>query len=70
MIFQDSLPASFMLAERIVGLCPEKLKPAFVKSLQGTPLNVYSKTVASLVEGSSDTGRDDEVDAVGEDTVS
>ncbi|CAM0903948.1 unnamed protein product [Alopecurus aequalis] len=66
---KDSLPASLMLAERIVGLCPEKLKPAFLELLQGTPLNDYSRTVALLVEGSSDTGRDDEVDAVGEDTV-
>jgi hypothetical protein len=59
-----------MLAERIVGLCPEKLKPVFIELLQGTPLNDYSKAVASLVEGSPDAGRDDEVDAVGEDTVS
>lgn len=66
---KDSLPASFMLAERIVGLCPEKLKPAFIELLQGTPLNDYSEAVALLVEGSSDAGRDDEVDAVGEDTV-
>ncbi|KAM0859218.1 hypothetical protein ACQ4PT_047335 [Festuca glaucescens] len=64
-----SLPASFMLAERIVGLCREKLKPAFIELLQGTPLNDYSEAVASLVEGSSDAGRDDEVDAAEEDTV-
>ncbi|KAM0859217.1 hypothetical protein ACQ4PT_047335 [Festuca glaucescens] len=65
-----SLPASFMLAERIVGLCREKLKPAFIELLQGTPLNDYSEAVASLVEGSSDAGRDDEVDAAEEDTES
>uniref|UniRef100_A0ACD5UBS9 Uncharacterized protein n=1 Tax=Avena sativa TaxID=4498 RepID=A0ACD5UBS9_AVESA len=66
---KDSLPASFMLAERIVGLCAEKLKPVFIELLQGTPLNDYSEAVVLLVEGSSDAGTDDEVDAVGEDTV-
>ncbi|XP_044967069.1 ABC transporter F family member 4-like [Hordeum vulgare subsp. vulgare] len=61
---KDSLLASFELAERMVDLCPEKLKPAFAELLQGTPLNEYSNVVVKLIEGSSDAGRDDNIDAV------
>lgn len=65
---KDSFPASLTLAEKIVNLCPEKLKPVFIQLLQGTPLNLYSETVESLVEGSSHA-RDDKDDASGKVTV-
>ncbi|PNT73327.1 hypothetical protein BRADI_2g57070v3 [Brachypodium distachyon] len=65
---KDSFPASLTLAEKILNLCPEKLKPVFIQLLQGTPLNLYSETVESLVEGSSHA-RDDKDDASGKDTV-
>ncbi|XP_048558145.1 sister chromatid cohesion protein PDS5 homolog C-like [Triticum urartu] len=67
---KDSLLASYRLAKRITRLCPEKLKPVFAELLQGTPLNEYSKVVASSVESSSDAGRDNKIDAVENDTES
>ena len=41
----------------------------FIELLQGTPLDDYSEAVTSLVEGCSDAGGDDKVDASGKDTV-
>uniref|UniRef100_A0A0D9X784 Uncharacterized protein n=1 Tax=Leersia perrieri TaxID=77586 RepID=A0A0D9X784_9ORYZ len=61
---KETLPASFRLAEKVIGMCHEKLRPVFISLLRGTPIDEYSKVVTSLFEDAMD------VDAPGEDTVS
>ncbi|KAL5650079.1 hypothetical protein ACJX0J_040888, partial [Zea mays] len=60
---QETLPASFGLAERVLGLCRDKLKPVLHELLKGTPLDEYSNVVTTLFQ---DAGENN-VDASGED---
>ncbi|KAF0891845.1 hypothetical protein E2562_011020 [Oryza meyeriana var. granulata] len=66
---KETLPASFGLAEKVIGMCQEKLKPVFIPLLRGTPLDEYSKVVTSLFEDALDVGVADNADAPGKDTV-
>uniref|UniRef100_J3LWS5 Sister chromatid cohesion protein n=1 Tax=Oryza brachyantha TaxID=4533 RepID=J3LWS5_ORYBR len=59
---KESLPESYLLAEKIIGQCHEKLKPVFIKLLQGTPINEYTNLVTSLFQDATDAG-DNNVDA-------
>ncbi|WVZ86296.1 hypothetical protein U9M48_033101 [Paspalum notatum var. saurae] len=61
---QETLPASFGLAERVLGLCKEKLKPVFRELLKGTPLDDYSSVVTLLFQDASGAGENN-VDASG-----
>uniref|UniRef100_A0A0D9W6T6 Tudor domain-containing protein n=1 Tax=Leersia perrieri TaxID=77586 RepID=A0A0D9W6T6_9ORYZ len=63
---KETLPASFGLAEKVISMCHEKLRPIFIPLLRGTPLDEYSKVVTSFFE---DTGVADNADAPGKDTV-
>jgi len=65
---QETLPASFGLAERI-GLCRDKLRPVLHELLKGTPLDGYNNVVTTLFQGDSDAGENN-VDASGKDMVS
>ncbi|EEE60749.1 hypothetical protein OsJ_14300 [Oryza sativa Japonica Group] len=47
---KETPPASFVLAERVIGLCHEKLKPVFIKLLQGAPITEYSNLVTSFLQ--------------------
>ncbi|KAL5216088.1 hypothetical protein ABZP36_007489 [Zizania latifolia] len=66
---QETPPASFGLAEKVIGMCHEKLKSVFISLLQGTPLDEYSKVVTSLFQDALDAGVADNADAPGKDTV-
>jgi len=66
---QETLPASFGLAERVLGLCRDKLKPVLHELLKGTPLDEYSNVVTMLFQDASDAGENN-VDASGKDMVS
>ncbi|XP_015691513.2 E3 ubiquitin-protein ligase RBBP6 isoform X2 [Oryza brachyantha] len=66
---KETLPASFGLAEKVIDMCHEKLKPVFIPLLRGTPLDEYSKVVTSLFEDVLDAGVADSADAPGKDTV-
>jgi hypothetical protein len=66
---QETLPASFGLAERVLGLCRDKLKPVLHKLLKGSPLDEYSNVVKTLFQDASDVG-ENSVDASGKDMVS
>ncbi|CAL5026603.1 unnamed protein product [Urochloa decumbens] len=63
---QETLPASFGLAERVLGLCKDKLKPVFLELLKGTPLDGYSNVVTLLFQDASGAGQNN-VDASGKD---
>ncbi|XP_066360504.1 sister chromatid cohesion protein PDS5 homolog C-like [Miscanthus floridulus] len=63
---QETLPASFGLAERVLGLCRDKLKPVLHELLKGTPLDEYSNVVTMLFQDASDAGENN-VDASGKD---
>ncbi|KAJ1271765.1 hypothetical protein BS78_06G150800 [Paspalum vaginatum] len=63
---QETLPASFGLAEKVLGLCKEKLKPVFHELLKGTPLDDYSSVVTLLFQDASGAGENN-VDASGKD---
>ncbi|RCV34391.1 hypothetical protein SETIT_7G156600v2 [Setaria italica] len=60
---QETLPASFGIAERVLGLCKDKLKPVLLELLKGTPLDDYSNVVTLLFQ---DAGENN-VDASGKD---
>jgi hypothetical protein len=66
---QETLPASFGLAERVLGLCRDKLKPVLHELLKGTPLDEYSSVVTMLFQDASDAGENN-ADAIGKDMVS
>lgn len=51
---KESSSPSFELAEKVINMCREKLKPVFLQSLKGTSLNEYSQIVASVCEDGSD----------------
>uniref|UniRef100_A0A0D9W3H3 Tudor domain-containing protein n=1 Tax=Leersia perrieri TaxID=77586 RepID=A0A0D9W3H3_9ORYZ len=55
---KETLPASFVLAERVIGLCHEKLRPVFIELLQGSPANEYSSLITSLVQDAEDNNID------------
>lgn len=61
---QETLPASFGLAERVLGLCKDKLKPVLHELLKGTPLDDYSNVVTLLFQDASGAGENN-VDASG-----
>jgi len=63
---QETLPASFGLAERVLGLCRDKLKPVFHELLKATLLDEYSNVVTMLFQDASDAGENN-VDASGKD---
>ncbi|KAG0530542.1 hypothetical protein BDA96_05G195600 [Sorghum bicolor] len=63
---QETLPASFGLAERVLGLCRDKLKPVLHELLKGSPLDEYSNVVKTLFQDASDVG-ENSVDASGKD---
>ncbi|CAL5016081.1 unnamed protein product [Urochloa decumbens] len=63
---QETLPASFGLAERVLGLCKDKLKPVFLELLKGTPLDGYSNVVTLLFQDASGAEQNN-VDASGKD---
>ncbi|CAD6263169.1 unnamed protein product [Miscanthus lutarioriparius] len=63
---QETLPASFGLAEKVLGLCRDKLKPVLHELLKGTPLDGYSNVVTTLFQDASDAGENN-VDASGKD---
>ncbi|KAL5220881.1 hypothetical protein ABZP36_025594 [Zizania latifolia] len=66
---KETPPASFELAEKVIGMCHEKLKPMFILLLQDTPLDEYSKVVTSLFQDALYSGVADNSDAPGKDTV-
>ena len=71
--FQETSPASFELAERLLSICDDdKLKPLFLELLQdqGTSLDEYSNTVALLCGSDKVVREDNDVDPPGKDTVS
>ncbi|XP_062226089.1 sister chromatid cohesion protein PDS5 homolog C-like isoform X2 [Phragmites australis] len=51
---QETLPAAFGLAERVVGHCKDRLKQVFIELLKDTPLDEYSNIVALLCQDASD----------------
>uniref|UniRef100_A0A0E0KP16 Uncharacterized protein n=1 Tax=Oryza punctata TaxID=4537 RepID=A0A0E0KP16_ORYPU len=60
---KETPPASFVLAERVIGLCHEKLNPVFIKLLQCAPtINEYSNPITSFLQDAIDAG-DKNVDA-------
>ncbi|CAL5031186.1 unnamed protein product [Urochloa decumbens] len=63
---QETLPASFGLAERVLDLCKDKLKPVFLELLKGTPLDGYSNVVTLLFQDASGAVQNN-VDASGKD---
>ncbi|KAL5214107.1 hypothetical protein ABZP36_003259 [Zizania latifolia] len=65
---KETPPASFELAEKVIGMCHEKLKPVFIPLLQGTPLDEYSKVVTSLFQDALYYGVADNSNAPGKDT--
>ncbi|TVU15334.1 hypothetical protein EJB05_38850 [Eragrostis curvula] len=72
---QETFPASFDLAERVLGLCKDRLKVVFVQLLRGTPLYNYSNVVILLCQDASGSATDNNADAYitdmeGEDKIS
>nr|CAB3447206.1 unnamed protein product [Digitaria exilis] len=65
---KESSP-SFKLAEKVIGLCHEKLKPVFLQSLKGTSLSDYSQIVSSVCEEGSDDWEHNIVDPSGKEMV-
>ncbi|CAO2042879.1 unnamed protein product [Urochloa humidicola] len=63
---QETLPAPFGLAERVLGLCKDKLKPVLLELLKGTSLDGYSNVVTLLLQDTSGAGENN-VDASGKD---
>ncbi|XP_062222783.1 sister chromatid cohesion protein PDS5 homolog C-like isoform X2 [Phragmites australis] len=66
---KESSSPSFVLAEKVIGMCREKLKPVFLQLLKGTSLNEYSQIVTSVCEEGSDDKEDNNADPSGKDTV-
>ncbi|WVZ74635.1 hypothetical protein U9M48_022796 [Paspalum notatum var. saurae] len=66
---KESSSPSFELAEKVIGMCREKLRPVFLESLKGTSLNEYSQIVASVCEEGSDDIEDKNADPSAKDTV-
>ncbi|KAJ1279943.1 hypothetical protein BS78_04G194200 [Paspalum vaginatum] len=66
---KESSSPSFELAEKVIGMCREKLKPVFLQSLKGTSLNEYSQIVASVCVEGSDDREDKNADPSAKDTV-
>ncbi|XP_062219622.1 sister chromatid cohesion protein PDS5 homolog C-like isoform X3 [Phragmites australis] len=66
---KESSSPPFVLAEKVIGMCREKLKPVFLQLLKGTSLNEYSQVVTSVCEGGSDDKEDNNADPSGKDTV-
>ncbi|KAL6633992.1 hypothetical protein ACP70R_026663 [Stipagrostis hirtigluma subsp. patula] len=66
---QESSSPSFELAEKVIDMCREKLKPAFVQSLKGTSLSEYSQIVTSVCGEGSDGREDNNADTSVKDTV-
>ncbi|CAN6235539.1 unnamed protein product [Urochloa humidicola] len=63
---QETLPTSFGLAERVLGLCKDKLKPVLLELLKGTSLDGYSNVVTLLLQDAFGAGENN-VDASGKD---
>ncbi|TVT98488.1 hypothetical protein EJB05_56204 [Eragrostis curvula] len=59
---------SFLLAEKVIGMCRDKLKPVFLVLLKGKPLSEYSQIVTSVCEEDADDKEDNNAD-LGKDTV-
>jgi hypothetical protein len=68
-VCQDSSSPSFLLCEKVIGMCREKLKPVFQQLLKGTSLSEYSQIVTSVCEEGSDDKEDNNADPA-KDTVS
>ncbi|GJN02424.1 hypothetical protein PR202_ga19774 [Eleusine coracana subsp. coracana] len=62
---QGTLSESFGLAERLVGLCKDRLKPVFARLLRGNPLDNYSNVVTLLCQDASNVVADNNLDAPG-----
>ncbi|KAK3144336.1 hypothetical protein QOZ80_4AG0311680 [Eleusine coracana subsp. coracana] len=62
---QGTLSESFGLAERLVGLCKDRLKPVFARLLRGNPLDNYSDVVTLLCQDASNVVADNNLDAPG-----
>ncbi|GJN21567.1 hypothetical protein PR202_gb09054 [Eleusine coracana subsp. coracana] len=65
---KESSSPSFVLAEKVIGMCREKLKPVFLPLLKDTSLSEYSQIVTSVCEEGSDDKEDNNADPV-KDTV-
>jgi hypothetical protein len=61
---KDSSSPSFVLCEKVIGSCREKLKPVFQELLKGTSLSEYSQIVTSVCEEGSDNNADPAKDTV------
>ncbi|GJM85511.1 hypothetical protein PR202_ga01968 [Eleusine coracana subsp. coracana] len=59
---KESSSPSFVLAEKVIGMCREKLKPVFLPLLKDTSLSEYSQIVTSVCEEGSDDKEDDKED--------
>ncbi|KAL6899604.1 hypothetical protein ACP4OV_006262 [Aristida adscensionis] len=66
---KESSSPSFELAEKVIGMCREKLKPAFLQSLKDTSLDEYSEIVTSICGEGSDDREDNNADPSGRDMV-
>ncbi|KAL6652446.1 hypothetical protein ACP70R_011371 [Stipagrostis hirtigluma subsp. patula] len=64
---QETSPAVFGLAERVTGLCKDKLKPTFIELIKGTPLDEYSEVVKLLCQDALDAAGTNNVNASGKD---
>ncbi|TVU15347.1 hypothetical protein EJB05_38865 [Eragrostis curvula] len=62
-VAQETFPASFGLAERVVGSCKDRLKAVFIQLLRGTPLDNYSNIVILLCEDASGVATNNNADA-------
>jgi hypothetical protein len=65
---KDSSSPSFLLCEKVIGMCREKLRPVFQQLLKGTSLSEYSQIVTSVCEEGSDDKEDNNADPA-KDTV-
>ncbi|KAG8060330.1 hypothetical protein GUJ93_ZPchr0002g25882 [Zizania palustris] len=66
---KETSTASFELVEKVIGACSEKLKPAFLRLLEGTPLTEYRNIIASVCEDGSDVREDTNADPSVKDMV-